>query len=72
MLQVLLALLVLLAPLEFLVPLQTRWPALIDEFAVITYAYVNVHYGQLPEGRAGLQTVQQNWKTVLEQLDQLD
>ncbi|MFQ5577078.1 MAG: DUF4129 domain-containing protein [Anaerolineae bacterium] len=51
-------------PFEFLEPLGGRWPDLDGEFLVITRAYVNVHYGQLPEGAAGLEQVRRAWQTV--------
>lgn len=53
-------------PTEFLEPLAGRWPDLRRQFETITQAYINVHYGQLPEGKAGLASVQQAWQEVYE------
>jgi hypothetical protein len=53
-------------PLEFLNPLSTTWPNLAEQFTTITNAYVNVHYGQFPEGKAGLEQVRRAWDEVYE------
>lgn len=55
-------------PLEFLGPLSQCWPELKSQFSVITDAYVNVHYGQLPEGTAGLEAVQQAWLEIYDSM----
>jgi hypothetical protein len=53
-------------PLEFLEPLEAAWPGISRQLGLITQAYVNVHYGQIPEGEAGLQTVQAAWQEVIQ------
>jgi len=55
-------------PLEFLTPLSAAWPDLSAEFRTITRAYVRVHYGQLPENRAGLEAVRRAWRTVRQRM----
>ena len=55
-------------PTEFLQPLTATWPDLGRQFELITNAYINVHYGQLPEGKAGLTSVQEAWQEVYERL----
>ena len=57
-------------PAEFLPHLTQRWPDLAAQFETITTAYIQVHYGQRPEGDAGLEAVQQAWETVLTTFDQ--
>lgn len=56
-------------PLEFLAVMQAEWQSLAEPLAVITNAYINVHYGQLPENAAGLNAVKQAWETVLSTLE---
>ncbi len=56
-------------PLEFLAVMQAEWQSLAEPLAVITNAYVNVHYGQLPENAAGLNAVKQAWERVLSALE---
>ncbi len=56
-------------PLEFLAVMQAEWQSLAEPLAVITNAYVNVHYGQLPEDAAGLNAVKQAWERVLSALE---
>ncbi len=56
-------------PLEFLAVMQSEWQSLAEPLAVITNAYVKVHYGQLPEDTAGADTVKQAWETVLSALE---
>ncbi len=56
-------------PLEFLAVMQTEWQSLAEPLAVITNAYINVHYGQLPEDAAGPDSVKQAWETVLSALE---
>lgn len=51
-------------PLEFLQPLIAAWPELAEPFTTITTAYINVHYGQYAEGKAGLEKVKQAWEQV--------
>ena len=51
-------------PTEFLTPLSQKWPTLAEPLALITEAYISVHYGQIPEGEAGLDAVQRAWQTV--------
>ncbi len=51
-------------PYEFLTALQTRWPAQTESFAVLTGAYVNTHYGQLPEDEAEMERIQQAWVEI--------
>lgn len=53
-------------PTEFLDPLTTQWPPLGKQFSKITNAYIQVHYGQLPEGDAELEAVQRAWHEVYE------
>ncbi len=55
-------------PLEFLARLTARWGALSEPLRVITNAYVNVHYGQLPEGAAELGQVRRAWEAVYQTL----
>ncbi len=59
-------------PLEFLNRLSARWQTLSEPLSVITNAYINVHYGQLPEGRAGVDKVRRAWDDVYEAMQQLD
>ncbi len=56
-------------PLEFLAVMQTEWQSLAEPLTVVTHAYINVHYGQLPEDAAGLGAVKQAWETVLSALE---
>lgn len=51
-------------PLEFLQPLIVAWPELAEPFTTITTAYINVHYGQYIEGKAGLEKVRRAWEQV--------
>jgi len=59
-------------PSEFLAPLSATWPHLSEQFTTITNAYIYVHYGQLPEGEAGLDVVQQAWQAVYESINRID
>ena len=59
-------------PLEFLNRLLARWESLTEPLSVITNAYINVHYGQLPEGRAGADAVRRAWDEVYETVQELD
>jgi hypothetical protein len=51
-------------PTEFLEPLTDRWPTLAAQFNSITEAYINVHYGELPEVQETAAQVQQAWESV--------
>jgi hypothetical protein len=53
-------------PSEFLQQLTTGWPALADPFEIITAAYIQVHYGQLPEDQSVLAQVRQAWDEIYE------
>ncbi len=57
-------------PLEFLGVLKAEWTALAEPLTIITNAYINVHYGQLPEGDAGLARVRSAWDEVYAALTQ--
>jgi len=59
-------------PLEFLNRLSARWENIAEPLGIITHAYINVHYGQLPEGRAGVDKVRRAWDEVFEKIQQLD
>lgn len=57
-------------PLEFLSVLKKEYPALAEPLTLMTHAYINVHYGQLPEDDAGLARVRSAWDAVYAALTQ--
>lgn len=48
-------------PLEFLPALNELFPALQEELAMITNAYLQVRYGELPETRQEIEDVEKAW-----------
>lgn len=54
-------------PLEYLPALESLFPTLPTEVAVITQAYVRVRYGQLPETRGEVAAVEAAWAQVREE-----
>ncbi|MBK8984897.1 MAG: DUF4129 domain-containing protein [Chloroflexi bacterium] len=51
-------------PFEYLATLALAWPNHISESQLITQAYVNIRYGELPENRAELDAIQTAWKRL--------
>ncbi len=51
-------------PYEYLPILHKVWPGSKDDVAVITEAYVNSHYGQVPDTREELQRIRDCWDRV--------
>lgn len=51
-------------PFEFLRTLRQAWPQHPSETALITNAYVNIRYGELPETEAELNAIVQAWRTL--------
>lgn len=51
-------------PLEFLPSLKDLFPSLESELETITHAYVQVRYGELPETRAEIESVERAWDRV--------
>jgi len=51
-------------PLEFIFELKLLFPELHPEVAIITEAYNNVRYGQLPETQQEVEDVESAWKKV--------
>lgn len=51
-------------PFEFQPTLGRAFPGLEAEIGMITQAYVGVHYGELPEDQAGLESVRAAWQAV--------
>jgi hypothetical protein len=49
-------------PYEYLVTLHQAFPASEDEFTLITEAYVNAHYGQVPDSHEEIQRVRDSWE----------
>jgi hypothetical protein len=53
-------------PYEYLPALRETFPTCAEDVALITEAYVAVHYGELPERPATLAKVQEAWQRVRE------
>jgi hypothetical protein len=51
-------------PFEYLALLYEAFPGLDDELQTITQAYVEAHYGQLPDSREELQHIRDAWHRV--------
>jgi hypothetical protein len=51
-------------PYEYLQTLHTAFPGSNEDLNVITDAYVNAHYGQVPDGREELQRIRDCWERV--------
>jgi hypothetical protein len=51
-------------PYEYLEALYEAFPAREDDVALITDAYVNAHYGQVPDSREELQSIRECWERV--------
>jgi hypothetical protein len=51
-------------PYEYLPMLHKALPGSIEEVAIITEAYVNAHYGQVPDTREELQHIRDCWDRV--------
>jgi hypothetical protein len=51
-------------PFEYLVLLGQAFPGFDDEVQAITQAYVNAHYGMLPDTPAELQRIRDAWRRV--------
>jgi hypothetical protein len=49
-------------PYEYLATLHQAFPASEDEFTVITEAYVNAHYGQVPDSHEEIQRIRDCWE----------
>jgi hypothetical protein len=60
-----------LTPLEFVPALEHLFPKFQSELNVITKAYLGVRYGQLPETRSEVQEVENGWKSIKIQGDEL-
>jgi len=53
-----------ITPLEFLPELDAQFSGLGDDLRVITTAYVDIRYGELPETQGQLKTVENAWQRV--------
>ena len=51
-------------PIEFLAPLNRLFPNLKSELEVITFMYVKVRYGELPEPSDEIATVERAWQRI--------
>ena len=51
-------------PYEFLTTLKLIWPEHHQEVKIITNAYVNIKYGQFPESKEELQSIQDSWRII--------
>jgi hypothetical protein len=51
-------------PFEYVGTLQQVWPGLESDVALITDAYVQAHYGQVPESRDELQQIRACWERI--------
>jgi hypothetical protein len=51
-------------PLEFLPALISKFPAFAAEVTEITQAYLQVHYGEMADHQAGLESVQDSWRRI--------
>ena len=49
-------------PYEYLATLHQAFPASEDEFTIITEAYVNAHYGQVPDSHEEIQRIRDCWE----------
>jgi hypothetical protein len=49
-------------PYEYLATLQEAFPASETEFTIITEAYVNAHYGQVPDSHEEIQRIRDCWE----------
>ncbi|MBK7177431.1 MAG: DUF4129 domain-containing protein [Chloroflexi bacterium] len=51
-------------PYEYLATLAAAWPEHTTETSLITQAYVNIRYGELPETQEELSQIQAAWKRL--------
>ena len=51
-------------PYEFLATLKLIWPEHHQEVRIITNAYVNIKYGQFPESKEELRSIQDSWRII--------
>ena len=51
-------------PFEYLTTLKNVWPERTDEATLITGAYVNVRYGELPETKEELEEIRAAWERL--------
>lgn len=51
-------------PYEYLEVLHQAWPDLKDDVTIITEAYVNAHYGMVPDTREELARIRASWDRV--------
>lgn len=51
-------------PNEFLGTLEKLFPAFISELKLITYVYIKVRYGELPEPSEEMEAVEKAWKRI--------
>lgn len=51
-------------PYEYLLTLTQAWPDSEADIVLITEAYVRVHYGELPESKEELNTIEAAWKRL--------
>ena len=49
-------------PYEYLVTLHQAFPASVEELTIITEAYVNAHYGEVPDSHEELQRIRDCWE----------
>jgi hypothetical protein len=54
-------------PYEYLQTLCKAWPGSQEDLEVITDAYINAHYGQVPDTRQELQRIRDCWERVRSQ-----
>ena len=53
-----------ITPLEFLPELEDQFPGLGVDLRVITTAYNDIRYGELPETKRQLEAVEEAWRRV--------
>jgi hypothetical protein len=53
-----------ITPLEFLPELEAQFPGRRDDLLLITLAYVDIRYGELPETQGQLEAVENAWQRV--------
>ena len=54
-------------PLEYMANLERLFPTSQEELALITYAYLRVRYGELPETREQVEDVENAWELIRKQ-----
>ncbi|KPL82826.1 hypothetical protein SE15_12300 [Thermanaerothrix daxensis] len=54
-------------PLEFLPVLKAMFPDHLDALEMLTYAYIQVRYGEIPEDPRVLERVEQAWESLAEE-----